>query len=206
MELEQTEQEQVEALQKWWRENWLTLIGGLLLGLAGILGWQYYGEAQKANAAQASLAYEAIRDQLAAEQVEAAIAAAGALAQSHADSPYVGQAYLAIAAKQAEAGQWAGAETALRSAQSDKQDEAMGGLIALRLARVLWAQDKTAEALALLAEPVDAYAPLYHELRGDIALSQSDQEQARDAYTQALAQDADYLNRDAIQRKLDALN
>ena len=38
MEFEKSDQEQVEALQKWWKENWLSLLGGLVLGLGGILG------------------------------------------------------------------------------------------------------------------------------------------------------------------------
>ena len=36
MELEKTDQEQVEELQKWWRENRLALVGGLVLGIGAL--------------------------------------------------------------------------------------------------------------------------------------------------------------------------
>lgn len=206
MELEQTEQEQVEALQKWWRENWLALVGGLVLGVGAILGWQYYGSAQQEQAAEASMAYEAIRGHLQAGNVDTALASASALATEHKNSPYVVQAYMAIAAKQAETSDWGAAETALRTAHAVKQEDAMRGLVELRLARVLWAQNKAEEALGVLEQPVAGYEPLYFELRGDIASAQSQPDTAREAYAKALADDADYLNREAIQRKLDALN
>ena len=40
-----TDEEQVEALKKWWRENGKSVVGGVVLGLAlvgGWRGWQYY--------------------------------------------------------------------------------------------------------------------------------------------------------------------
>ena len=70
MEFEKSDQEQVEALQKWWKENWLSLLGGLVLGLGGILGWQYYGDYSDAQAATASTRYESIKAMLASEQLD----------------------------------------------------------------------------------------------------------------------------------------
>ncbi len=206
MELEQSDQEQVEALQKWWRENWLSLVGGLVLGLGGIIGWQYYGEAKQSDAAAASMAYEALRGELEQGSLDRAEQAVLSLAQAHQGSPYVAQAYLALAQAKAKASDWVGSEAALRAVKAQKLDDALQGLSDLRLARVLWAQGKIAEAQAQLAAPVPGFEALYAELQGDLAVSQGDTDAARAAYTLALSQDADYVNRDAIQRKLDALN
>jgi predicted negative regulator of RcsB-dependent stress response len=62
------------------------------------------------------------------------------------------------------------------------------------------------EALATVdMSKAGAYAPLYAELRGDIALSEQKLELAKSAYAEALDGDRDYVDRNAIQRKLDAL-
>lgn len=206
MELEQTEQEQVEALQKWWRENWLSLVGGLVLGLGGILGWQYWGEAQQQNAAAASESYEAIKTKIVINRLDAARADITKLADEHSGSPYVTQARLALAQAQAEGEDWAAAEQTLRTALADTDDKALAGLIRLRLARSLWAQGKADAAMSELNAEAGAYTPVYQDLKGDIALAQGDTDTARSAYEQALASDAQFIDRNAIQRKLDALN
>ncbi|MEW8396328.1 MAG: tetratricopeptide repeat protein, partial [Candidatus Thiodiazotropha sp.] len=36
----QTEEEQVEAIKRWWKENGTSVIAGLVIGLGGIFGWQ----------------------------------------------------------------------------------------------------------------------------------------------------------------------
>ena len=207
MELEQSDQEQIEALQKWWRENWMSLIGGLILGLGGILGWQYYGEAKQENAAAASVTYEQLKAQLATGKLEQAQASLTGMQQEFGDSPYVVQGHLALAQAQAEKDDWAAAEVTLRQALELSDDAAIEGLVRLRLARSLWAQGNAEAALAELDAGGDnAYAPLYQELRGDIAAAQGDAETARTAYEQALASDVEYIDRGGVERKLSALN
>jgi predicted negative regulator of RcsB-dependent stress response len=76
----------------------------------------------------------------------------------------------------------------------------------LRLAQVLWQQNKPDDALKQLDADAGTYAPLYAELRGDIKLSQGDRTAARGAYQQALQSlGTDAVGRDGLQRKLDDL-
>ena len=42
MEIYSTEEERLEALQRWWKENKSSVFGGLLLGLAAICGWKMW--------------------------------------------------------------------------------------------------------------------------------------------------------------------
>ncbi len=206
MELEQTDQEQVEALQQWWRENWLALVGGLVLGLGGILGWQYYGEYRAEQAAAASNLYETVKTQLASDQLEQAQASLASLAADHAKSPYVSQAQLALAHSQAEAGQWSDAEASLRTVLDGSDDVALKGLARLRLARVQWAQGQSDAALASLNEVhSSAYTGLYEELKGDIFHSKGDAESARTHWQAAISAQPQVVDPTAIQRKLDAL-
>jgi predicted negative regulator of RcsB-dependent stress response len=53
MDIHASEKEQVEALKKWWKENGSSLITGLLLGAAILLGgkaWFSYRETQALSA------------------------------------------------------------------------------------------------------------------------------------------------------------
>ena len=48
-----SEKEQIEALQKWWKENGSSIITGLLLGVSILVGgkaWFSYQETQSLNA------------------------------------------------------------------------------------------------------------------------------------------------------------
>ena len=42
MEVYETEEQQVEAVKKWWKENGVSLIVGVVMGLSAIAGWKYY--------------------------------------------------------------------------------------------------------------------------------------------------------------------
>ncbi len=57
MEIYDTEEEQVEALKRWWKENSTSTIVGLVMGIVIILGWNYWQDHKKEQAAQASLTY-----------------------------------------------------------------------------------------------------------------------------------------------------
>ena len=37
-----SDREQEEALRNWWRENWRWILGGVVLGLGLLAGWQYW--------------------------------------------------------------------------------------------------------------------------------------------------------------------
>jgi predicted negative regulator of RcsB-dependent stress response len=41
VEIYDTEEEQVEALKRWWKENGQATLAGLVLGIIVILGWNY---------------------------------------------------------------------------------------------------------------------------------------------------------------------
>ena len=50
----ETEEQQVDAIKKWWSENGTALIVVAVIGLAGLWGWRYYGESVIAAQEQTS--------------------------------------------------------------------------------------------------------------------------------------------------------
>src|SRR5688572_10464358 len=101
---------QVEALRKWWSENWKALAAGLVLGLAGIFGWERWQAHQIATAGEASRMYHELTQATAAGKGPEANQLGDALAKEHADTPYAAQAQLALARYHAERGEWEGVQ------------------------------------------------------------------------------------------------
>ena len=53
----ETEEQQLEALKKWWKENATSLILGLAIGVSGLFGWRYYLDQNHMHAVMASDMY-----------------------------------------------------------------------------------------------------------------------------------------------------
>lgn len=196
---------QIEQLRRWWRENWMALAGGLVLGLGGIFGWEAWQKAQTGKSEQASQIYEDMK-KATADKPEQAAGLGQTLMKDFAGTPYAAQAALLLAQKSADKSDWAPAEEHLNWVIKKSDDPGLQKIARLRLARVLWQQNKPEEALALLdVKDEDAFAALYQELRGDIKLSQNDRAAARAAYEKAMTIGPAPASRELLQRKLDDL-
>jgi predicted negative regulator of RcsB-dependent stress response len=206
-----SEKEQIEALRSWWRENGRFIIGGLALGIALLLGFNYWNKQKAENAVQASAAYEALLNEVANGNAEAAGEKASELQESYGSTVYAAQARLAMAKLYMDKGRDEDAAAELRALveggdATDAEEAVMIGR--LRLAKILLYQDKPQEAIDLLQGYRDtAFAGRYSETLGDayVALGQADD--AREAYTVALADDpnAPTVNRVLVQMKLNDL-
>ncbi|WP_029920929.1 YfgM family protein [Nevskia soli] len=219
------EEAQVEQLRQWLRDNWFPLASGLALGLAAIFGWQGWGQHQDGRASDASHVFGDLGKAAGQNKYDDAKAMADRLVKDFSDTPYAAAGALKLAelgvldGKLDEAAarlQWViqfeqnpgfmARVGALLHLRNKAYDAGLLPLARLRLAQVLWQQNKADEALQQLAGDAGTYAPLYAELRGDIKLSQGDRAAARGAYEQALqASAADAVSRDGLQRKLDDL-
>lgn len=196
---------QVEQLRRWWRENWMALAGGLVLGLAGIFGWEAWQQARTAKAESASRVYEDLK-RVSTERTERADELWQQLSTEHAGTPYATQGALLLASHAAARQDWGAAQAKLEWARDRSEDAGLQKIATLRLARVLWQRERPDDALGLLGiADDDPFAPLYHELRGDILLARGDREAARAAYEKAIGLGPAAAGRDGLQRKLDDL-
>ena len=58
MDVYNTEEEQVEAIKKWWNENGKSIIAGIIIGVIAIFGWRSYENHTAMQAKAASILYE----------------------------------------------------------------------------------------------------------------------------------------------------
>ena len=201
------DEEQVEALKKWWQENWKALAAGLVLGVGSILGWEGWQTHQQSTAADASRIYAELQEALTGEQLEAADELAARLKTDFSGTPYAAHAVLAVAAHLAEHGDFEAASERLNWVVQRSDDEGLRHIARLRRARALWQLSRVDEALKLLnIDQAGSFTGLYAELRGDIRLSSGDRKAARADYEAAMAAlPPEAANRELLQRKLDDL-
>lgn len=190
------EHEQSERVRAWLRSNAIGLIGGVVLGLALIGGWQWWQRQQQQEHEQANSEYVAALDAISAGDLARAKPQVAALS----DDLYATLAGLQLAKAQLEADQRAEAIATLRAATP--ADPALAGIVDVRLARLLIADGKAEEALALLE---DAEQPAALDIRGDAAMALGRAELARTAWSQALTRlDSGAPQRTLIEIKLAA--
>ncbi|MDH5711118.1 MAG: tetratricopeptide repeat protein, partial [Gammaproteobacteria bacterium] len=94
----ETEDQQVEALKNWWKENASSLLIGLAIGGATIGGWSWYKETQYHHGVDASDMYVSVLAQ--AENSPGGIsdtATVDKLVVGYSDTPYAALSMLALA-------------------------------------------------------------------------------------------------------------
>ena len=183
--------EQVEALKRWWDENGKSTMAAVVLAVAGTVGWQQYQGWSTQQAELASDAWGAIDVALQSDDdrsTEDVRALAGALKDDFSRTVYARFAALQLAALAVEEGNLDVAESELRwaLAKEDANSE-MGQLIQLRLARVLADKGDTAAAMAILNSGMGAYQAAYATAKGDIYVSEGRHAEALGAYREARA-------------------
>jgi predicted negative regulator of RcsB-dependent stress response len=203
-----SEKEQIEAMRGWWRENGRYIISGVVIGVGLLLGWNYWTDQKASSELEASQIYETLVDEVAAGNAEAAQTIATDLYENHASTVYADQARLAMARLYMDKGRDEDAATELQALLDAGGDSPETMVARVRLARILLYQEKPQEAIDLLQGFSDtAFAARYSEALGDayVALGRSDD--ARDAYTLALADNpnAPTVNRTLVQMKINDL-
>ena len=187
-----TEEEQIEAIKKWWEENGKQTMVALVVVLGGWFGYQGYEGQQQASGEAASAVYQEVLTLQASESEEDKGRRAVLLDQLQKDyssTVYAQFAGLFKAKDAMDAGDLDAAAVELESVKANTSDSALRHLATVRLARVYTAQEKFDDALSLLAaDNSTAFSAEYFEAKGDVLLAKGDQAAARDAYSQAVVE------------------
>jgi len=182
-----SDDEQVEALRRWWNRNGVPLIVALVLVIAGVIGWRWYNERKAANEAAAAAAYRHYLDVRASATATDAdrTAALAPLDGEFKDSTYHVFALLYRAHDAAETGDYA-QSAELLDAAAHSADGALRDVARVRLARVQLQLGQTDAALATLAAVSgEGFRSEVAELKGDVLLNQGDRDGALEAYRSA---------------------
>jgi len=200
----ETEEQQVEALKKWWAENGKSVILGVGIGAFAIFGWQGWNKHQLSKARQASDGYQ---QTLAALNGEGdAVEIAKDVKDDHSGTLYATMAALAAARSAVEKSDLETAEKELRWAVSNSPQKEISTIARVRLARVQGALGKHKDAFKTLpGKAPEAFTALVEEVRGDLYSATGEAEKARVAYQAALDSGESGGDRNTLEMKLNEL-
>lgn len=191
-----TEEQQVDAIKSWFKENGLTAMITVVVALIALSGWRYYQKSVKLAKQADSQAY-----MLAVEQSEQDLSVLDKFIAEHPESQYATLTELKLAKSYIDANK---IDKAIKTFEQIKTKDAMlQALVNVRLSRLYAASGDFKAAYAALDKVTDkSWQAKVAELRGDYLLEQGDSEQAQKEYIKAQQAGA---NR-AILTKINNLN
>lgn len=201
-----TDEQQVEELKNWFKENGtpLLFVGAVLL--LGLSGWRYYQSSQETNAQQAATVYFQMMTMMQTDK-ELADAQARSLIDQFPNTPYRDLAALSLAKLAVDEKRYDEAKLHLQWLVEHSKQKAIPDVARLRLVYVFMAEEEWQAALDLLENPVvgESFAALYLETKGDIHLQLQQPEQAIASFQQALEKEITPSASQRIERKLEDL-
>ena len=185
----ETDDEKVEAIKKWWKENGTSVVAGVVIGLAVVFGWRGWTGYRDSVGAQASAGFEQLLTSASQGEIESATKRAELLHQDYGSTPYAALGSLVAAKVRYESGDVAGAIAELQRVIAKAPDPALGRLAGLRLARIQVAEGQLDAAQSTVSAHDDgqSFAGDFAAVRGDIAAARGDPVKARQEYEKAIA-------------------
>ncbi len=191
-----TEEEQLEVIKNWWKENGRSTVIGVVAAVVLVFGWKSYQQYEQDTGEKASAIYQNLLQASSADQGQGLTEEqrmsvrhlAGQLKSEYADLAYADYAAFWLAKDAVEQGDLSSAQKELEWVLASKPSPEIQHVATLRLARVLLAQGSAEKALATLDTAQGKGFDLsYLEVRGDILLELGRIEEARASYQQAVA-------------------
>jgi len=200
-----TEEERVEALKRWWKENGQSTIAGLVVGIALILGWNYWQDYKKDQTMKASVLYDQLMKAVNEGNNEAAAKLAERIQEQFHATPYASYSGLLQAKVKVQQGDVAAAKQILEKIAKDSNKE-LSNVAKLRLVRLMLASGEYEQGLKLIAEvdpsSTSSFSGNYDELVGDLYVALDRLDEARTSYQKALR---DGYQSPFLQAKIDDL-
>ncbi|GLQ46154.1 membrane protein [Dyella lipolytica] len=199
--------EQSERVQKWLRQNGLSIVVGVVIGLIAIFGYQQWRNHRVGHQTAASGLYQQLQSVIDSGNSNAADVLVQQLMNDYADTPYAMFAVSDRARRQVESKQLDKALESLAWAEQHAPSPELKALVELRIARVQMAQGNAQEALSALNRmPADSYGIVGEELRGDALVKLGRRDDALKAYQAAVkAMGPGVQQGNEVQMKIDDL-
>ena len=203
-----TDEEQIEAMKKWWLQNGNMLIVAILVSALGYFGFSYYKSSMLESKESASASYQQLLNIATVPtsdlDTEAVARQIDLIRADHGKSVYAVYAALFGAKFAVESDDLELAASYLNWALENNDNAELDKMVRMRLARVETARGNHSAGLRLIADDAGKFVSGFAEIRGDILMEQGNVDQARQAYELALeaAPDAD---RPVLQMKLNDL-
>ncbi|MGB5325208.1 MAG: tetratricopeptide repeat protein [Pseudomonadales bacterium] len=190
-----TEEDQIQALKRWWSENGVSTVLSVVVAVSAVLGWRSWQAQQEAKAEAAAYAYQNLQQAvaLAAQapddiKIAEALHAADTIKEEFSNTGYALFAALAKAKQAVADKDYDTAASELRWVMDKTDSTELREIASLRLARVLLSVGDLDAALAEITQTGeiaaggDVFAAQKAELAGDIYVERGAYQQAFEQY------------------------
>lgn len=202
----ETEEEQVEKLKAWLKENGLSIVLGIVIGVGGIGGYNYWNHVQETAAGEASDHFNKMIAALDAGNRQSVEEYSNILINDHASTDYALMARLALARTHVVDGEFDQAELALQQVVGSAGQKPLAYVARTRLAALQIQNGKIDNALGTLdADFPEEFSARVEELRGDAYAQQGKVAEAIEAYRSAQSAKLGPVDRTFLRQKLDDL-
>ena len=182
-----SEDEQLEKVKKWWKDNGTGVITGVVLGLGLIVGYNWWQKHQDSKALEASTVFSQLIQANEAEDVAKVAELGTQLKNEYASTDYAAKGLILTAVAQIKVGNADQGKSDLQWVIDNSKLIDNQLLATFRLARQLYREGEYDQALALVdIEEKAGFASQYFELIGDIKNKQGELKQAQQAYIKAM--------------------
>ena len=182
-----TEQQQAERIKNWLKENSKSLIGGVVLGVAGYFGIQFVQQNKLKEAELASQLNSEIEFAVKQQRLTQAQTLLQKMDIDFANTPYQDQGHLFMAKLFMDSVDYENAIIQLEFLIENSTEESLKHIARIRIARIRLQQNLYDEALQVLeTESMGSFEAKYEEIKGDIFSKQGEFSEAQAAYLKAL--------------------
>jgi len=205
VEVYSNENEQVDALRRFFANNGKALAVGVVIGIAALGGWRYWSSHQQDSAKTVSAEYQKVTSAMQAGKPET-LEAVNTFASENSNT-YGALAALDLAKQYVDSNQLDKAATLLQNGLKDTKDANLQAVINLRLARIQLQQNQADAALKTLdGVKGDGWTAIVADIRGEALLSKGDKQGARDAWSKGVESDASPALKQMMQMKMNNLS
>lgn len=205
MEIYENENDQMEAVKRFFAENGKALLVGVVIGIGALLGWRYWNN-HKADAAMVtSQEYQKVVSGLNGDKPDTLASAEKFVTDTQ--GSYGAFAALELAQQYVDKSELAKAAAQLQQGLKNTKDDNLQAVLSLRLARIQIQQKQADEALKTLdVVKGEGWKAIVADVRGEALLSKGDRKGARDAWSQGVASNASPALREMMQMKINNLS
>lgn len=182
------EQERVDRVRGFFKENWTSIVGGVLLAVVVVGAWWGYKGYQQGVSESAATLFNETASAFGRKDLKATASNAEKLTKEYDNTEYAPLAQIYLARLEVDAGKVKEAEARLSKLKAaGGLPNGIGQLVSMTLARLYLGQGKADKALETLkSPPPGGYVALYEELRGDAYLASNRLDDAKKAYKAAV--------------------
>lgn len=204
MEVYSNENEQVDALRRFFANNGKALAVGVVLGIGALAGWRYWSSHQDSSSREVSAHYQQLTSALDGNKPQTLEAVAKFASDN--SNTYGALASLDLAKQYVDKNELAKAATQLQSGIKHTQNANLQAVMNLRLARIQLQQKQADEALKTLDSiKGEGWTAIVADIRGEALLSKGDKQGARDAWSKGIDSEASPALKEMMQMKMNNL-